>query len=118
MDFIKVSFVLGAILSTTACGQHQVASVLPKGDDKYEVIGQSSSEPDAYGKAEKEARYTCGEEKKHLVVVDQHSFYQGADKNAKSDVSGGNIALAIFTGKSGKERDADDYKVSLLVECH
>ena len=36
---------------------------------------------------------------------------------ARGDVNGGNVALAIFTGKSGKEGTKDDYKVTLLIEC-
>ena len=42
---------------------------------------------------------------------------QGADKNSKGDVRGSNVALAFVTGRSGKERDADDYKVTLTIDC-
>ncbi|HVW25526.1 MAG TPA: hypothetical protein VHC69_09155 [Polyangiaceae bacterium] len=114
---IDLSVVLAALIATSACAHQQLASVLPQGDDKYEIIGQSSTEQEAYSNAEKEARYTCDKQKKTLVVVNQHSAYQGADKNAKSDVGAGNVALAFFTGKSGKERDSDDYKVSLTIQC-
>lgn len=42
---------------------------------------------------------------------------QGVDKDKKGDVKAENVALAFVTGKSGKERDADDYKVTLLIAC-
>ena len=106
------------LINFAGCGHHQVASVLPKGEDKYEVIGEGANEQDAYRNAESEARYTCeNDREKKLTVIDQHSVFQGADKEDKDKVSGGNVALAIFTGQSGKERNADDYKVTLLVSC-
>jgi hypothetical protein len=102
----------------TGCGHHQVASVLPKGGDKYEVVGEGENEQEAYKNAESEARYTCeNNSEKKLTVLNEESQYQGANKEDKDKVSGGNIALAIFTGHSGKERSADDYKVKLLISC-
>lgn len=106
------------LLIVTGCGHHQVASVLPKGSDKYEVVGEGENEQEAYKNAESEARYTCeNDSSKKLTVLNEESQYQGANKEDKDKVSGGNIALAIFTGHSGKERNADDYKVKLLISC-
>jgi len=106
------------LLNTAGCGHHQVASVLPKGNDNYEVIGEGANEQEAYKNAESEARYTCDNDRqKKLTVVKQQSTYQGANKEDKDSVNGGNVALAIFTGHSGKERDADDYKVTLVINC-
>jgi hypothetical protein len=59
----------------------------------------------------------CEDIEKQMIVKDQKSIYQGADKNAKDDVEAENVALALFTGSSGKERNADDYKVTLTIMC-
>ena len=91
--------------------------MLPKGNAEYEVVAQGATEHEAFQNAESEARYTCKMEKRQLIVKSQDSVYQGADKNAKGDVDGGNVALAYFTGRSGKERNSDDYKVTLAVTC-
>lgn len=107
---------LFALLSSTAC-HSQRASVLPKGDAHYEVVAQGATEHEAFQNAESEARYTCKKEKRQLIVKNKESVYQGADKNAKGDVNGGNVALAYFTGQSGKERNSDDYRVTLAVAC-
>lgn len=105
-------------LSAVACNAHTpVASVLPKGGGQYEVVATSSNEGDAFSKAESEARYTCEEQEKQFIVNNKESVYQGADKDKKGDVEAENVALAFFTGTSGKERNADDYKVTLQIEC-
>jgi len=117
MNTVKLTLLLFICGYSLGCGHHQVASVLPKGGDKYEVIGEGASEQVAYQNAESEARYTCSNNDKQLKVIDQHSTYQGANKDDKDKVSGGNVALAIFTGRSGKEANNDDYKVTLVVEC-
>ena len=110
----KIAF--GMAVTLLAC-HTQVATVLPKGESKYEIVGSSSNEEDAFRKAESEARYTCDDENKQLVVLNKDSVYQGADKEKRGDVEAENVALAFITGSSGKERDADDYKVTLLIEC-
>jgi hypothetical protein len=102
--------------SSIAC-HSQTGTVLPKGGGEYEVIGQGYNEQTAYSNAENEARYTCEKQKKELVVRDSEAIYQGADKDSRGKVDGGNIALAVFTGSSGKERQSDDYKVKLFVAC-
>ncbi len=118
MNSVRSALVAALVLTGTACGHHQVASVLPKGADKYEVVGEGENEQEAYKNAESEARYTCeNDREKKLTVLNEESQYQGANKEDKDKVSGGNIALAIFTGRSGKERNADDYKVKLLISC-
>jgi len=100
------------------CGHHRpVAAVLPKGGGTYDVIGQGPNEQDAYQNAAKEAEYTCTQKERELIVVGQSSLYQGVDKNKKDQVKGENVALAFVTGRSGKERNADDYKVTLTIAC-
>jgi len=105
---------LGAL--STAC-RSQTGTVLPKGGGEYEVVGQGHDEQTAYANAKNEAQYTCKKQQKELVVRDSESVYQGADKDSRGEVDGGNIALAVFTGSSGKERQSDDYKVKLFVAC-
>lgn len=116
MRFHVAPLLLGCALGLQGC-HHKVASVLPKGGNSYEVIGQSATEQQAYMNAEAEGKYTCKKLDKEMIVVDQRSVYQGADKNSKGDVRGSNVALAFVTGRSGKERDADDYKVTLTIDC-
>jgi hypothetical protein len=110
---------LAALASLSACAHHRIAAaVLPKGGGAYDVIGQGPAEQIAYQNATKEAEYTCEKSKKELVVVSQNSVYQGVDKNKKDQVKGENVALAFVTGRSGKERDSDDYKVTLTINCN
>jgi hypothetical protein len=109
--------VLITSVALTGCAHHSVATVLPQRGGQYEIVAQAATERAAYENANSEAAYTCEEQKRRMVVVTQSSVYQGADKNERDDVNGGNVALAIFTGRSGKERQSDDYKVTLLVEC-
>lgn len=109
--FILVSAAL------TGCAHHPVATVLPQRSGQYEIVAQAPTERGAYKNAHDEANYTCEDRERRMVVVSQSSVYQGADKNERDDVGGGNVALAIFTGRSGKERQSDDYKVTMLVEC-
>jgi hypothetical protein len=101
----------------TGCAHRPVATVLPQRGGQYEVVAQAPTERGAYTNAHDEATYTCEDRERRLTVVSQTSVYQGADKNERDDVNGGNVALAIFTGRSGKERQSDDYKVTLLIEC-
>ncbi len=103
--------------SLVGCGHYQTATVLPRGAGQYDLIGQSSNEEQAYRNAEAEGRYVCEEQQGQMVVKEQKSEYQGADKNAKGDVEAENVALAFITGRSGKERNADDYKVTLSIVC-
>jgi hypothetical protein len=105
------------IAAASGCAHAPVATVLPQQGGRYEVVAQSSSEQGAYKKAQDEATYTCEEHDRRLVVLNQSSVYQGANKDARGEVDGGNVALALFTGSSGKERQSDDYKVTLLIEC-
>jgi len=107
---------LGFAVALLAC-HTQVATVLPKGGGKYEVVAQNANEEAAFRDAESEARYTCDEKDKELVVDNKESVYQGADKEKRGDVEAENVALAIVTGSSGKERDSDDYKVTLQIAC-
>ncbi len=108
---------LGLAVTLLACSHTQVATVLPKGGGKYEVVAQSANEENAFRDAESEARYTCEDQDKQLIVDNKESIYQGADKEKKGDVEAENVALAFVTGSSGKERNADDYKVTLLITC-
>lgn len=113
VHFVIALFALGA---SAGC-HNQTASVLPKGNDQYQVIGVGPNEQDAYKNAESEARYTCEDSNRHLRVLDQNSVYQGSSKDERGKVEGTNVALAVLTGHSGKERASDDYKVTLFVEC-
>jgi hypothetical protein len=113
----SIIFTTLTLMLASSCAHHPVATVLPKGGGTYDVIGQDATEQDAYKNAESEARYTCAERDKDMIVVTQSSVYQGADKNKKDDVKGENVALAIFTGQSGKERNRDDYKVTITFRC-
>jgi hypothetical protein len=114
-SLLALSVVASAVLA--GCAHRPVATVLPQRGGQYEVVSQAPTERDAYTKAHDEAEYTCEDQKRRMVVVSQSSVYQGADKNERDDVHGGNVALAIFTGRSGKERQSDDYKVTMLIEC-
>ena len=40
----------------------------------------------------------------------------GVDKDKKDQIKGENVALA--TGRTGKERNVDDYKVTLTISCN
>lgn len=111
-----LSFVV-ALIALSGCAHRPVATVLPQRGGKFEVVAQSPTERGAYKNAHDEAQYTCEERERSLAVVSQSSVYQGADKDQRDDVNGGNVALAIFTGRSGKERQSDDYKVTLVIEC-
>lgn len=114
----RVRIVIALATSAYLAGCHtKTATVLPKGDNSYEVIGQSATEQRAYMNAENEGRHVCKQLDKEMIVIDQKSVFQGADKNTKDEVKGANVALAFITGRSGKERDADDYKVTLNVAC-
>ena len=104
-------------LLCVSCGHTQEASVLPKGGSEYSIVAQAPDEQSAFNKAESEARYTCKQEQKQLIVIEDESLYQGPDKEDRDNVDGGNVALAMFTGRSGKERGAEDYKVTLLIAC-
>jgi|GEM_PF-3004751 len=115
--FLLISLALASCLSSVACGHTQTATVLPKGGQDYEIVAQGHNERAAFSNAESEAKYTCENQRLTLVVHDSESIYQGADKEKRDDVSGGNVALAVFTGSSGKERQSDDYKVKLLIGC-
>ena len=114
---ISTLLVCATALLSVACAHHPVATVLPKGSSNYEIVAQGSNEQSAFQKAEEEANYTCEKDEKSLIVNDQDSVYQGPDKNSRDDVNGGNVALAYFTGRSGKERGSDDYKVTLMIAC-
>lgn len=116
MPRVEIAVVLAMSACLTGC-HTKTATVLPKGDYSYEVIGQSATEQKAYMNAESEGRHVCKELDKEMIVIDQKSVFQGADKNTKDEVKGANVALAFITGRSGKERDADDYKVTLNVAC-
>jgi hypothetical protein len=115
--FLLISLTLASALSSVACAHHQTATVLPKGGQDYEIVAQGYNERTAFSNAESEAKYTCENQKLTLVVHDSESIYQGANKDERDDVDGGNVALAVFTGSSGKERQSDDYKVKLLIGC-
>lgn len=116
MNWIKLGCA-AAIVVMSGCAHQKSAMVTPKGKDRYDVIGESSIEQYAYSNAEKEAKYTCEDDSKQLFIMNYTTVFQGADKHAKDDVQGENAALAAFTGRSGKERAARDYKVTLLIEC-
>ncbi|MET0390843.1 MAG: hypothetical protein ABW321_33025 [Polyangiales bacterium] len=118
MKYVQLAFAV-SVLGLGACAHHRAsAAVLPKGGGTYDVIGQGAAEQDAYQNAAKEAEYTCGKKEKEMVVVNQSSIYQGVDKNKKDQVKGENVALAFVTGRSGKERNVDDYKVTLTITCN
>lgn len=108
---------LAAVFGFAACAHTQKATVLPKGGNEYEIIGQSSTEQAAYRNAESEGKYVCEDQEKNMLVKKQDSAFQGADKNSKGDVEAENVALAFFTGKTGRERNSDDYKVTLHIAC-
>lgn len=113
--FLTTSALLGI---ATGCAHQPVATVLPRPNSQFEVVAQGSTEQGAYQKAQEEAGYTCEERERRMVVLEQASVYQGADKNERDDVGAGNVALALFTGQSGKERGSDDYKVTLTIACN
>ena len=118
MKYIQLGLVVSG-LCLVGCAHHRAsAAVLPKGGGTYDVIGEGPAEQDAYQNAAREAQYTCEKKEKEMVVVNQTSVYQGVDKNKKDDVKGENVALAFVTGRSGKERNADDYKVTLTISCN
>ncbi len=117
MQFVRLSTLLLTVVAAQACTHNKTATVLPKGGGSYEIIGQAATEQTAYANAESEAKYTCESKEKEMIVVDSSSVYQGADKDAKDDVEATNVALAFVTGRSGKERNADDYKVTLVISC-
>lgn len=105
-------------LALFALGCHsQKASVLPKGGNDYEIVAQAPDEQTAYRNAESEAKHTCKKEKKQLIVNDSQAKYQGPDKENRDDVDAGNVALAYVTGFSGKERNSDDYRVTMMISC-
>jgi hypothetical protein len=105
-------------LGLAGCAHRPAAAVLPKAGGVYDVIGQGAAEQDAYQNAAKEAQYTCDKKEKEMVVVNQESIYQGVDKNKKDQIKGENVALAFATGRTGKERNVDDYKVTLTISCN
>jgi len=113
----RLALFIFAALQLAGCAHRPVATVLPQRGDRYEVVAQAPTESGAYKNAQDEAAYTCEDRERRLAVVSQSSVYQGPDKNTRDDVNGGNITMAIFTGRSGKERQSDDYKVTLLIEC-
>jgi hypothetical protein len=118
MKYVQVVFVLTTWV-LVGCAHHRpTAAVLPKGGGTYDVIGQGPAEQDAYQNAAKEASYTCEKKDKEMVVTKEESVYQGVDKNKKDQVKGENVALAFVTGRSGKERNVDDYKVTLSISCN
>jgi hypothetical protein len=114
---LNLALLLLAALPSWACGHTQTATVLPKGGEEYQIVAQSYNEQSAFSEAESEAKYTCERNKLTLIVHDSESIYQGANKDERDDVDGGNVALAVFTGRSGKERQSDDYKVTLFIGC-
>ena len=107
--------ILAVMTTTIGCAHRQEATVLPQGNGAFEVIGLASSERAALQRAQAEASYTCEHDQKQLSVLESKTTYQGVDK--QKDVSGGEVALAIFTGHSSHERTDSDYRVSLKIKC-
>lgn len=116
-SFLPLTLLVLLGIFSSACAHTQTATVLPKGGTEYEIVAQGYNEQSAFSDAESEAKYTCQKQKLTLVVHDSESIYQGADKEERDQVSGSNVALAVFTGRSGKERQSDDYKVKLFIGC-
>ena len=111
----RVLFGFGCLATTVGCAHRQQASVLPQGDNTFEIIGLGEEEQEALERAEAEARYTCHHDQKKLKVLEANTTYQGVDK--EKDVSGKQVALAVFTGRTGREARDNDYRVSLKIEC-
>ena len=105
-------------LGLVGCAHRSTAAVLPKGAYKYDIIGQGPAEQNAYQNATKEAEYTCEKDDKKMIVENSESVYQGVDKSKKDQVEVENVALAFVSGSSGKERNVDDYKVTLSISCN
>ena len=116
---MKTAIVIALIgTGIMGCAHRSSAAVLPKGAYRYDVIGQGPAEQNAYHNATREAEYTCEKDDKKMIVESSESIYQGVDKNKKDQVKGENVALAFVTGSSGKERNVDDYKVTLSISCN
>ncbi len=109
---------VAGLVTLTGCMPNRFnTSIIPLGDDKYDMVSTAATEDVAYKNAEVDAKKKCKNIGKTFYASSHESVYQGVDKKAKQDVGVADVAMAWVTGSSHKEDRSDDYKVTMRFEC-
>lgn len=104
-------------MNLVACATTTSSSIMPKGEDEYDLVATHAREDQAYKNAEKDANKFCEEKNKNFVAVTHKSEYQGVSKEEKQTVGLTDVAMAVVTGHSTKHDRSDDYKVTMHFKC-
>ena len=88
-------------------------NVLNKGKGKMEVIATSNSSDCCLKKAKEVAEEFCTVRKKQLVVTNEQTDYQGADKSVKAAIG----VIGALTGTHASGNTSEDYRTKLSFEC-
>lgn len=118
MTMIIKSAVLAAMgITLVACATPMHSSIMPKGQDEYDLVSTHAREDQAYKFAEADANKYCKDQKKTFVAVSHKSEYQGVSKEDKQNFGYTDVAMAVVTGRVTKGDRSDDYKVMMHFKC-
>ncbi len=109
---------ISILLIITGCVDLNNSVVIPMEGNKYSVVSSADSDSNSIRAAMYKATGVCGEQNKNLVVLSNHTTYQGAGKELGAitkiahDVAFFNSGLVIPSSKSD-----EDYKTTVIFRC-
>lgn len=116
---IKLAAAVALIALTAGCASEQMGNVIPKPNNRYDVVGKGASEDDAMQMSLKTAEATCKSRNMRHVVLGHQTKYKGlvSEQTNKVINTGASIIAALSTKAVPTLSDEDDYQVTMEFSC-